>query len=57
MIGYLAGVETRRFGYGVAELPRGPKGGRSNFVFTVSYSIAQSSRHPGRGVGIADRVS
>jgi multiple sugar transport system substrate-binding protein len=44
MIGYLAesNPEVR---YGVAELPRGPKG-RSNFVFTVSYSIAKSSRHP-----------
>lgn len=31
--------------YGVAELPAGPKG-KSNFVFTVSYSVSKSSKNP-----------
>ncbi|MGE5591508.1 MAG: ABC transporter substrate-binding protein [Bacillota bacterium] len=33
------------FSWGVAELPAGPKA-RSNFVFTVSYSISARSKHP-----------
>jgi multiple sugar transport system substrate-binding protein len=33
--------------YGVTELPKGKKTGtRSNFLFTVSYSIPQTSEHP-----------
>jgi multiple sugar transport system substrate-binding protein len=44
MIGYLA-ESNPDVRYGVAELPRGPKS-RSNFLFTVSYSIPQSSSHP-----------
>lgn len=43
MIGYLA-ESNPDVRYGVTELPRGPKS-RSNFLFTVSYSIPQSSRH------------
>ena len=31
--------------YGVSELPHGPRG-RSNFLFTVSYAIPQTSEHP-----------
>ena len=31
--------------YGVAELPAGPKG-KSNFVFTVAYSVSKSSKNP-----------
>lgn len=33
------------FNWGVAELPAGPKA-KSNFVFTVSYSISARSKHP-----------
>jgi multiple sugar transport system substrate-binding protein len=44
MLGYLA-ESSPDVRYGVAELPRGPRS-RSNFLFTVSYSIPQSSGHP-----------
>ncbi len=44
MIPYLA-ESNPEVKYGVAELPKG-KAGRSNFLFTVSYSVPQSSEHP-----------